>query len=137
MPSARKGGVAMSENRGNKRILLVDDSETVLMLERMILKGGSYELATAKDGGEGVAKALALKPDLILMDVVMPKMNGFEAIRELRRHHDTRSTPILIVTTKGEEESMVAGYESGCNDYITKPIDRLELVTKIRNFLGE
>jgi DNA-binding response OmpR family regulator len=64
-------------------------------------------------------------------------MNGFEAIRELRRHDDTRSTPILIVTTKGEEESMVSGYESGCNDYITKPIDSLELVTKIRNFLGE
>ena len=74
----------MSENRGNKKILLVDDSETVLMLERMILKGGSYELTMAKDGKEAIAKALALRPDLILMDVIMPKMNGFDAIRELR-----------------------------------------------------
>jgi len=127
----------MSENSVNKRILLVDDSETVLMLERMILKGGSYELATAKNGREGVAKALALKPDLILMDVIMPEMNGFEAIRDLRRRDETRSIPILIVTTKGEEESMVTGYESGCNDYISKPIDSLELLTKIRSFLGE
>jgi len=127
----------MSKNRGNKRILLVDDSETVLMLERMILKGGSYELATAKDGKEGVARALELRPDLILMDVIMPMMNGFDAIRELRRRPETRSIPILIVTTKGEEESMETGYLSGCSDYITKPIDSLELLTKIRSFLGK
>jgi CheY-like chemotaxis protein len=126
----------MSENRDNKTILLVDDSETVLMLERMILKGGSYELAMAKDGKEAVAKALALRPDLILMDVIMPTMNGFDAIRELRRRPETQSIPILIVTTKGEEESMETGYLSGCNDYITKPIDSLELLTKIRSFLG-
>jgi CheY-like chemotaxis protein len=126
----------MSEKRANKRILLVDDSETVLMLERMILRDGDYELATAKDGQEGVEKALVFKPDLILMDVVMPQMSGFEAIRRLRLYEETRSIPILIVTTKGEEESMEAGYVSGCSDYITKPIDSLELRTKIRSFLG-
>jgi CheY-like chemotaxis protein len=90
----------------------------------------------AKDGKEAVAKALALRPDLILMDVIMPTMNGFDAIRELRRRPETQSIPILIVTTKGEEESMETGYLSGCNDYITKPIDSLELLTKIRSFLG-
>jgi DNA-binding response OmpR family regulator len=137
MPDAWKGGRTMSENSVNKRILLVDDSETVLMLERMILQGGGYELATAKNGREGVAKAIALKPDLILMDVIMPEMNGFDAICDLRRREETRSIPILIVTTKGEEESMVTGYECGCNDYISKPIDSLELLTKIRSFLGE
>jgi CheY-like chemotaxis protein len=126
----------MSVSKAKKRILLVDDSETVLMLARMILKGGSYELVAASDGKEGVEKALALKPDLILMDLIMPRMNGFEAIRKLRDHDDTRSIPILIVTTKGEEESMETGYVSGCNDYITKPIDSLELLTKIRSFLG-
>jgi CheY-like chemotaxis protein len=86
---------------------------------------------------EAIAKALALRPDLILMDVIMPKMNGFDAIRELRRSPETRSIPILIVTTKGEEESMETGYLSGCSDYITKPIDSLELLTKIRSFLGK
>ena len=127
----------MSERKIKNRILLVDDSETVLMLERMILKGGSYEVTTARDGREGVNKALALKPDLILMDVIMPEMDGIEAIRALRASRETRSIPILIVTTKGEEESMETGYLSGCSDYITKPIDSLELLTKIRSFLGE
>ncbi|MGH7928399.1 MAG: response regulator [Candidatus Binatia bacterium] len=121
----------------NKKILLVDDSETVLMLHRMILKGGGYELATARDGREGIAKALALKPDLILMDVIMPNMNGFDAVRELRRHDETRDVPILMVTTKGEEESMETGYITGCNDYVIKPIDCRELLTKIRSFLHE
>jgi CheY-like chemotaxis protein len=134
---ARKGDPVMSENRANKKILLVDDSETVLMLERMILKGSSYELVSAKDGKEGVAKALALKPDLILMDVIMPEMDGFEALKVLRRNIETRSIPILIVTTKGEEQSMETGYVVGCSDYITKPIDSLELLTKIQNFLGD
>ena len=127
----------MSKRKIKNRILLVDDSETVLMLERMILKGGSYDVTTARDGREGVAKALALKPDLILMDVIMPEMDGIEAIRTLRASRETRSIPILIVTTKGEEESMETGYLSGCSDYITKPIDSLELLTKIRSFLGE
>jgi len=127
----------MSERKLKNRILLVDDSETVLLLERMILKCGSYELATARNGKEGVAKALALKPDLILMDVIMPEMDGIEAIKTLRATGETRSIPVLIVTTKGEEESMEAGYLSGCSDYITKPIDSLELLTKIRSFLGE
>jgi CheY-like chemotaxis protein len=126
----------MVASQVNKKILLVDDSETVLMLEQMILKGDCYELATAKDGREGVEKALTFRPDLILMDVVMPQMNGFEAIRQLRRHKETRFIPILIVTTKGEEQSMETGYVSGCSDYITKPIDSLELRTKIRSFLG-
>jgi CheY-like chemotaxis protein len=125
----------MSEGKAKKKILLVDDSETVLLLELMILRAGSYVLATARDGREAIEKALTFKPDLILMDVIMPEMNGFEAIRSLRERPETRAIPILIVTTKGEEESMETGYMSGCNDYITKPIDSLELLTKIRTYL--
>ena len=119
-----------------RKILLVDDSETVLLIERMILKKEPYQLFTAKNGVEGVKKALATRPDLILMDVVMPEMNGFEAVRSLRQRDATRSVPIVMVTTKAEAESMEAGYESGCSDYITKPIDSTELLTKVRNILG-
>ena len=119
-----------------RKILLVDDSETILTLERMILRG-SYELLTAKDGREGVAQALATLPDLILLDVMMPNMNGFDALRELRRYGETRAIPVLMVTTKGEEESMETAFASGCNDYIMKPIDSLELLTKVRSFLPE
>ena len=75
------------------------------MFERMILKETNYELATAKDDREGVAKALALIPDLILLDVVMPNVNGLEALRELRGYNETRAIPVLMVTTKSEEQA--------------------------------
>src|SRR5690349_722465 len=120
-----------------RKILLVDDSETVLQMEQMILAEHSYELILARDGEEGVAKALATRPDLILMDVVMPKMDGFEAVKKLRDNTQTRAVPIVMVTSKGEMESMEAGYENGCSDYILKPIDRHELLAKVKNLLGE
>lgn len=120
-----------------RKILLVDDSETVLQMEQMILAEHSYELILARDGEEGVAKALATRPDLILMDVVMPKMDGFEAVRKLRDNSQTRAVPIVMVTSKGEMESMEAGYENGCSDYILKPIDQHELLAKVKNLLGE
>jgi DNA-binding response OmpR family regulator len=122
---------------GLRKILLVDDSETILQMEQMILAKNSYELILARDGEEGVAKALATRPDLILMDIVMPKMDGFEAVKKLRDNSQTRSVPIVMVTSKGEAESMEAGYENGCSDYILKPIDRLELLAKVKNLLGE
>ena len=120
-----------------RKILLVDDSETVLMMERMILQKESYQVVMARDGQEGIAKAVTVKPDLILMDVVMPKMNGFEAVKCLRQREETKSVPIVMVTTKAEMESMEAGYESGCSDYVIKPIDSLELLTKVKNLLSE
>ena len=120
-----------------RKILLVDDSETILQMEQMILEPKSYKLILARDGEEGVAKALESNPDLILMDVVMPKMNGFEAVKKLRANQQTRAVPIVMVTSKAEAESMEAGYESGCSDYIIKPIDGLELVAKVKNLLGE
>ena len=119
-----------------KKILLVDDSGTTLMMEKMILNKGPYDLITAKDGEEGVAKALAENPDLILLDIVMPKMDGFEACRRLREQESTKETPIIMVTTRGEVENVEHGYELGCTDYVTKPINSLELMTKVKNYLG-
>lgn len=120
-----------------KKILLVDDSTTVLLMERMILAKSQYDIVEARDGQEGVDKALAEKPDLILMDVVMPKMNGFEAVRRLREEDATRAIPVIMVTTRGELESVESGYAAGCSEYITKPIDGLELLTKVRSCLGQ
>ncbi len=119
-----------------KKILLVDDSKTVLLMEQMILKKGPYDVVMASDGSEGLDKAAAERPDLILMDLVMPKMSGLEAVRELRRRESTRYIPVIMVTTRGEAESMEAGYESGCNDYLTKPIDSGALLAKVRDHLG-
>ena len=120
-----------------KKILVVDDSATSLMWQRMILGQEKFEVFTAKDGQEGVDVALAQRPDLVLMDVVMPRMNGFEACRALRAHETMREVPVIMVTTRSEYKNVEEAYESGCNDYITKPIDKLELLTKVRSFLGQ
>ncbi len=119
-----------------KKILLVDDSTTTLMMEKMIFRAEPYELVVAKDGREAVDLALDERPDLILLDVVMPVMDGFEACKQLRAHEATRSTPIIMVTTRGEEQHMEIGFENGCTDYVTKPIDGLELLAKVRNCLA-
>jgi len=118
-----------------KKILCVDDSATILMMERMILNKGPYDLITASNGEEAVNKALAERPDLILMDIVMPTMNGFDACRRIRQEELIKATPIIMVTTRGEVQNMENGFESGCNDYVTKPINATELLTKLRNFL--
>jgi CheY-like chemotaxis protein len=118
-----------------KKILIVDDSSTVLLIERMILSKGPYDVVTARDGQEGVEKAQAERPDLILMDVVMPRMDGFEACRRLRDAEATRGIPVIMVSTRGELKSVENGYESGCTDYVTKPINGLELLSKVRSYL--
>jgi CheY-like chemotaxis protein len=120
-----------------KKILLVDDSNTVLLMHRMMLQDGDYDLVIARNGREAVEKALASRPDIIFMDVVMPEMNGFEACRALRQHAETQATPILMVTTRGEPLNIQAGYEMGCTEYITKQFEAVELMAKLRNYLGE
>ncbi len=120
-----------------KKILLVDDSGTILMMEKMILAREPYDLVTAKDGFEAIQKAGVERPDLILLDVVMPHLTGFEVLQKLRAEDATKTTPVIMVTTRGEAGNVEAGFASGCNDYVTKPIDSMELLTKVRNFLTD
>lgn len=127
----------MAEGPGRKKILVVDDSKTTLFMEQMILRKAPYDLVTAMDGQEALNKAVAERPDLILMDVVMPRMTGFEACRAIRERAETCHIPVILVTTRGEAENVEAGFASGCSDYVTKPIDSVELLAKIRNYVGE
>lgn len=120
-----------------KKILLADDSTTALMMEQAILAKGAYDVVVARDGRAAVQMAVDEAPDLIILDVVMPRMDGFEACRELRRLESTRTTPIIMVTTRGEPQNIETGYEAGCSDYVTKPINGPELVSKVRDLLGE
>jgi CheY-like chemotaxis protein len=121
-----------------KRILVVDDSSTMLLMEQMILeKMTAYEVIVARDGSEAVQKAVAETPDLILMDVVMPKMGGFEACREIRSQPSTSRIPIIFVTTRGEPGRVEEGYMIGGNDYVAKPVNGNELIPKIRNLIGD
>ena len=119
-----------------KTVLLADDSNTILMMEKMLLSREPYNLVIAKDGQEAYDKALSEKPDVIVLDVVMPKLTGFEVCQKLREHEQTRSTPILLVTTRGEGENVEKGYAAGCNDYLTKPIDGPEFLAKLRAHLA-
>jgi CheY-like chemotaxis protein len=120
-----------------KKILLVDDSNTILMMERMILAKHGFELTTASDGEQAIARAEKEQPDLILMDVVMPRMGGVEALRRLQQNEKTSTIPVIMVTTRGEAENVEIAFETGCTDYVTKPIDSLDLITKIRSCIGE
>ena len=121
-----------------KKVLLVDDSTTTLMMEEMILKQRTtYDCVTAQDGLDAISRAVVEAPDLVLMDVVMPRMNGFEACKRMRQQASTREIPIVLVTTRGEESYMEAGFQSGCNDYITKPVNGAELVALLQSYLGE
>ena len=119
-----------------KKILLVDDSSTILMMEKFILRNDPYVVVTASNGEEAVRKAVTEKPDLILLDVIMPRMSGFEACRLIRDDDASKNIPIIMVTTRGEAANIETGWLVGCTDYVTKPINATELLAKVRSLLG-
>jgi CheY-like chemotaxis protein len=122
----------------SRKILLVDDSKTALLMERsMVERHSSYQCVTASNGLEAIEKAQSECPDIVVMDVVMPHMNGFEACKKMREQEKTRAIPIILVTTRGEENYIEAGFQSGCNDYITKPINGQEFLKLLQSYLGE
>ena len=117
-------------------VLIVDDSPTEVHVLSGYLKKHGFATETAADGAEGIEKARALKPDLVLMDVVMPGMNGFQATRELSRDPDTAGIPVIMVTTKGLETDKIWGMRQGAKDYLVKPVTEAQLVEKVRAMLG-
>jgi len=119
-----------------KKVLLVDDSNTVILMEKMILAKGAYEIVIARDGAEAIVKAHSEQPDVILLDVVMPKLDGLSACAAIRQHESTAHIPIIMVTTRGEEHNIETAFRNGCTDYVTKPINGLELLAKLQNILG-
>jgi twitching motility two-component system response regulator PilH len=115
-----------------KKILIVDDSPTDLhLLSGMLTKHG-YNVVPAVTGEEAVEKAKTEQPDLVLMDIVMPGMNGFEATRTISRDPETSSIPVIIVSTKGQETDRVWGLRQGAKDYMVKPLDEKLLIEKIQ-----
>ena len=119
-----------------KKVLLVDDSNTVLMMERMILAKSAFDIVVARDGDEAIAQAKSEKPDVILLDVVMPRLDGLMACAQIHGDPETAHIPIIMVTTRGEERNVETAFRNGATDYVTKPINGLELLTKLHNALG-
>jgi len=117
-------------------ILIVDDSPTEIHVLTGILQKHGHQVSTAPDGERGIATAKEIKPDLVLMDVVMPGMNGFQATRQLTKEPATAHIPVIIVTTKDQETDRVWGMRQGAKDYVTKPVAEGDLMAKIKAVLG-
>ncbi len=119
------------------RILIIDDSPTEIFAFTRMLEEHGYDVSYATSAEEGIEKARQDKPDLILMDVVMPGMNGFQATRRLAKGAETASIPIIMVTTKNQETDRIWGLRQGARDYLVKPPVETELLAKIRSLLGK
>lgn len=118
------------------RILIVDDSPTETYRMTTILSKGGHDVLTASGGEEGVAIAKKELPDLVLMDVVMPGINGFQATRQIAKNPSTAHIPIIIVTTKDQETDRMWGKRQGAHGYLTKPIDEKGLAQAVNEALA-
>lgn len=117
------------------RILVVDDEPDTLELISFNLKNSGYEVLTAEDGDEALKKARRHTPDLVVLDLMIPEMDGLEVCKVLRKDPLTEKIPIVMLTAKGSEVDRVLGLELGANDYVTKPFSPRELVLRVRNLL--
>ena len=118
------------------RILIVDDSPSQLMSIRRIVEKLGHDALTAEDGAAGAEAAKREIPDLVLMDVVMPNLNGFQATRAITREPTTKHIPVILVTTKDQDTDRVWGMRQGAKAYITKPFNETELANLISQYLG-
>ncbi|RWO58678.1 response regulator [Mesorhizobium sp.] len=119
------------------RILAVDDTPENLEILRMRLEANGYEVATAADGEEGLAKARELTPDLILLDIMMPKLDGISVVRMLKHDQSLRSIPVILVTAKADTRDVVEGLDAGGDDYLTKPFEHRALLARVRSMLRQ
>lgn len=117
------------------RILIVDDSPSQLLGIKRIVEKMGHEAFTAEDGAAGVEAAKREKPDLILMDVVMPNLNGFQATRQISKNDETAHIPIVLVTTKDQDTDRVWGMRQGAKGYVTKPIKESDLAEALKELL--
>ena len=118
------------------KILLVDDEPDIVEFLSYNLKKEGYEVVTAHNGVEGLKQAKIQKPDLILLDMMMPEMDGIECCKEIKKVESLKKTLVVFLTAKTEDASQITGYESGADDYVTKPIKPMILMSKIKAWLN-
>jgi twitching motility two-component system response regulator PilH len=127
-PSFSQGATPMTI----KKIMVVDDSPTERAFMEGVLKKRGYEVLLVDSGEAAIERSKRDKPDLILMDVVMPGLNGFQATRAITREEATKHIPVIICTTKDQETDKIWGLRQGAKDYVTKPLNESELLEKIK-----
>ena len=115
-----------------KNILVVDDSPTDRQFLSDLLNANGYKVSTAENAEDAIAKAKSLRPDLVLMDVVMPGQNGFQATRTLTKDEATKDIPVILCTSKSQETDKVWGMRQGARDYVVKPVSPADLLAKIQ-----
>mgnify|MGYP000361990412 CR=1 FL=1 len=119
----------------NEKILVVDDDANICELLRLYLTKEGYQVTVANDGEEGLEKFNAVKPDMVLLDVMMPRMDGFEMVRRIRQ--TDKQTPVLFLTARSTINDVVEGFELGANDYLKKPFGMQELIIRIKALVGK
>lgn len=117
------------------RVLIVDDNQQNCELIEAYLSAEPFEIGMAFDGQEALDKVPLFKPDLILLDIMMPRMSGYEVCKHLKQNPATRDIPILMVTALNEMGDIEKAVNAGCDDFLTKPVNRLELTTRVRSLL--
>jgi CheY-like chemotaxis protein len=121
-----------------KKVLLVDDSATSLVMNRVVItRKTPHEVLIAENGPEGLRLAALNKPDLILLDVMMPGMDGLEVCRNLRSKTETAKIPIILLTYRSGDDIVKRGFESGCTAYLNKPIEDAKLLQTVSSYLGD
>ena len=125
----------MKQGETMAHILIVDDSPTDVKVLSGMLERAGHRVSSADSAESGIEAAKSARPDLILMDVIMPGMNGFQATRSLSRDPDTSEIPVIIVTTKGMETDRVWGLRQGAKDFIVKPVNEKDLIARIQTLL--
>ena len=125
----------MTDALRRRRVLVVDDAATIRRWMELRLRD-TYDVSVAADGDEAVTLALTVRPDLILLDVEMPRVDGFTACRTLRALPATRRTPIILVTSRTGSSDVETGFACGCTDFIGKPVDEMELAAKVESWVA-
>src|SRR5215813_11534125 len=120
-----------------EKVLIVDDDDDILLIVQTILTSAGYTTFTARNGREGVDLALQLQPDLILLDVMMPELSGWEVCTTLKNTPETGQVPVAMLTVKSEIRDLITGMQVGADDYITKPFTRRKLLSTVRKLLDE
>jgi DNA-binding response OmpR family regulator len=119
-----------------KKVLIVDDEADIIEILQFVLEAQGYECITALDGEEGLKLARESNPDLIILDVMMPKMNGYKICRLLKFDEKYKNIPILMVTARAQDKDKEIGEETGANEYITKPFQVDYVIEKVKSYLG-